>query len=114
VIYATLNKKAYVYAWLSGLLESERVPLVSLEPADMDDLTALTNQVSYVAALDRLTREQQEALVAHYAEQNGLQTTEVEVLFAELGGCPVPADAVIVRAQARGGSSVARRYEGAI
>jgi hypothetical protein len=27
---------------------------------------------SYVAALDPLTREQQKALVAHYAEQNDL------------------------------------------
>lgn len=94
--YATLNKKASSFAWLSGLLQSERVPLVSLEPADLDDLTALTGQVSYVAALDRLTRQQQEALVTHYAEQNGLQTTQVEILFAELGGFPVPADAVIV------------------
>jgi hypothetical protein len=101
VTYATLNKKASIYAWLSGLLQSERVPLVSLEPADLDDLTGLTDQVSYVAALDRLTREQQEALVTPYAEQNGLQATEVEILFAELGGCPVPADAVIVTAQAR-------------
>jgi len=102
VTYATLNKKASGFAWLSGLLQSERVPLVSLEPADLDDVIGLTGQVSYVAALDRLTREQQEALVDHYAEQNGLQPTEVEVLFAELGGCPVPADAVIVTAQARG------------
>jgi hypothetical protein len=102
VIYATLNKKTFDFAWLSGLLESERVPLVSLEPADPDDLTALTGKVSYVAALDRLTREQQEAVVTHYAEQSGLQATEVEVLFGELGGWPVPSDAVIVTARVRG------------
>jgi len=101
VTYASLNKKASVYAWLSGLLQGERVPLVSLEPADLDDLAGLTDEVSYVAALDRLTRSQQEALVAHYAQKNGLQATEVEVLCAELGGWPVPADAVIVTARAR-------------
>ena len=98
--YATLNKKASGYAWLSGLLQSERVPLVSLEPADLDDVIGLTGEVSHAAALDRLTREQQEALVTHYAEEKG-QAIKVEILLAEPGGCPVPADRVIVTAQAR-------------
>ena len=55
--YATLNRNAYVYAWLRGLLQSERVPLVSVDPADLDVLAGFSDEVSYVAALDRLTRE---------------------------------------------------------
>jgi hypothetical protein len=61
-----------------------------------DDLVGLTDEVSYVVALDKLIGEQRAALVNHYVEENALTRREVEALFDEIGGCPLPADAFIL------------------
>lgn len=85
--YATLNGKASVYPWLSGLLQSERVPLVFRDPADLDALT-LTDEVSYVAALDRLTREQQKRWAPITRNETGFNQRKLKFCLRSLEGGP--------------------------
>jgi hypothetical protein len=98
--YATLNKKASIYAWLHEQLQSDRVPLVSTELAEPGELAGLTDDVSYIVALDQLTEEQRPAFVNRCAVENGLTTNEAEALMEKIGGCPIPADAVTLTTQA--------------